>query len=82
MEMYLAPHVTKYAPSYYGYGWYIGDMIINGQSRRIHFHSGGGSGFIFRNTADQQTIIMLNNIPSDSLHHIGVELLNILVSEI
>ena len=76
LDTYLAPHVTKYAPSYYGYGWYLSDITLNDQPRRIHFHSGGGSGFIIRNEADEQTIIMLNNIPSDSLYHIGIELLS------
>ncbi len=75
LEMYLAPQVTRYEPFYYGYGWYMADIAFNGDSNRVHFHSGGGSGFIFRDITDQQTIILLNNLSSDSLYNIGLELL-------
>lgn len=71
----FTPHVTQYAPYYYGYGWYIADLDIGGENKRIYFHTGGGTCIIFRSVTDRQTVIILNNLPSNNLYDIGIEIL-------
>jgi len=71
----FTPHVTRYAPYYYGYGWHIADLDIGGKTKRIFFHTGGGTCIIFRLVADGHTVIMLNNLRSDKLYDIGIEIL-------
>jgi CubicO group peptidase (beta-lactamase class C family) len=73
-EMFT-PHVTQNAPSYYGYGWYIVDLDIGGEKKRIFYHTGGGTCIIFRSITDEQTVIILNNLRSDKLFDIGIEIL-------
>jgi CubicO group peptidase (beta-lactamase class C family) len=74
-NMIFTPHVTQHAPYYYGYGWYIADLDIGGQKKRIFYHTGGGTCIIFRVIEDQQTVIILNNLRSDELFDIGIEIL-------
>jgi len=81
MKIYLSPHVTEYAPQYYGYGWYISDTEIAGEKIRIYYHSGGGTCFILRSVSDRYTIIILNNIISNKLYDISIELLNLMSSK-
>ncbi|UCF63504.1 MAG: beta-lactamase family protein [bacterium] len=71
----FTPHVTHYSPYYYGYGWYIADLNINGETRRIFYHTGGGTCIIIRSVHHTQTVIILNNIRSDKLYDIGIEIL-------
>ena len=71
----FTPQVTQYPPAFYGYGWYIYDLDIGGEKKRIYFHTGGGACIIFRSITDRQTVIILNNIRSDKLFHIGIEIL-------
>jgi CubicO group peptidase (beta-lactamase class C family) len=75
------PQVTKYAPYYYGYGWFLADLTINDRLTRVEYHSGGGSCFIMRNVAEGHTIILLNNIRSDNLYDISLELLTAIQSD-
>jgi hypothetical protein len=76
--MIFSPHVSQYAPYYYGYGWYIADLDIAGKNKRIYYHTGGGSCIIFRSVIDKQTVIILNNLRSDKLYAIGLEILTLL----
>ena len=69
------PHVTQHAPYYYGYGWYIADLDIGGKNKRLFYHTGGGTCIIFRSIADGHTVIILNNLRSDKLFDIGIEIL-------
>ncbi|MFC1683315.1 serine hydrolase domain-containing protein [Candidatus Zixiibacteriota bacterium] len=69
------PQVTQYGPYYYGYGWYIADLDIGGITKRIFYHTGGGSCIIFRSVTDNHTVILLNNLRSDKLFDIGLEIL-------
>jgi CubicO group peptidase (beta-lactamase class C family) len=73
-SMIFTPHVTQRVP-YYGYGWYIADLDIAGKSKRIYFHTGGGTSIIFRSVTDRQTVILLNNLRSDKLYDIGIAIL-------
>jgi len=77
-NMIFSPHVTQYAPYYYGYGWYIADLDIAGEKKRVYYHTGGGTGIIFRSVADTQTVIILNNLRSNKLYDIGLEILTLL----
>lgn len=72
----FVPHVTQYAPYYYGYGWSIADLDIGGVNKRIFYHTGGGTCIIFRSVSDGQTVIILNNLRSDKLFNIGIEILS------
>ncbi len=81
MKIYLSPHITEHAPQYYGYGWYISDTEIAGQTKRIFYHSGGGTCFILRSVSDRYTIIILNNLISNRLYEISLEILNIISSK-
>lgn len=74
-EKLFAPHVTQYASRYYGYGWSIVDLDIGGDNKRIFYHTGGGSCIIFRSVTESQTVIILNNLRSDKLFDIGIEIL-------
>ena len=74
----FTPQVDKFAPYYYGYGWYIADLQIGLKTKRIFYHTGGGSCIIFRSPQDKQTVIILNNIPSNKLYEIGLKILNVL----
>jgi CubicO group peptidase (beta-lactamase class C family) len=80
LKILLSPHVTEYAPHYYGYGWYISDLDIAGEKKRIYYHSGGGTCFILRSVSDQRTIISLNNLISNKLYEICLQILNQLAS--
>ena len=71
----FTPQVTQHAPYYYGYGWYIADLDIRGETKRIFYHTGGGVCIIFRSVTDGHTVIMLNNLPSDKLYDIAIEIL-------
>ncbi|UCE07527.1 MAG: beta-lactamase family protein [bacterium] len=71
----FATHVTQNAPYYYGYGWYIADLDIGREKKRIFYHTGGGTCIIFRSVTDRQTVIILNNLRSDKLFDIGIEIL-------
>ena len=71
----FTPQVTQYAPYYYGYGWYLADVDIAGVNKRIAYHTGGRSCIIFRSVTDCQTVIILNNLQSDKLYTIGLEIL-------
>ena len=74
----LKPYVTLYEPYYYGYGWYIADLDMSGSKKRVFFHTGGGTGIIFRSVTDHRTVIILNNLRSDKLYDIGMEILTTL----
>ena len=74
-NLLFTPHVTKFKPYYYGYGWYLADIEMNGKIKRIHYHTGGGTSIIFRSVEDQRTVIMLNNFRSNNLYQIGLALL-------
>lgn len=74
-NMIFAPQVTQYTPYYYGYGWYIADLDIGGENKRIFYHTGGGTCIIFRSVTDNQTVIILNNLRSEKLFDIGIEIL-------
>ena len=78
MKIYLSPQVTEHAPQYYGYGWYISDTEIAGETKRIFYHSGGGTCFILRSISERHTIIILNNLISNNLYNISIEILNLL----
>jgi CubicO group peptidase (beta-lactamase class C family) len=71
----FTPHVLRDAPYYYGYGWHMADLDIGGKTKRIFFHTGGGTCIIFRSVTDSHTVIMLNNLRSDKLYDIGIEIL-------
>ncbi len=71
----FAPQVTQGPSYYYGYGWYIADLDIGGENKRIFYHTGGGTSIIFRSLTDSQTVIILNNLRSDKLFNIGIEIL-------
>jgi CubicO group peptidase (beta-lactamase class C family) len=75
MKIYLSPHVTDYAPQYYGYGWYISDTEVAGEIQRIYYHSGGGTSFILRSPSDNRTVIVLNNLISNKLYELCLEIL-------
>lgn len=77
-DILFSPHVTQRAPYYYGYGWYIADLDIAGENKRIFYHTGGGTCIIFRSVTDNQTVIMLNNLRSDKLFGIGIEILTLI----
>ena len=81
LKILLSPHVTQYAPQYYGYGWYISDLDIAGQKKRIYYHTGGGTSFILRSVSDQYTIISLNNLRSNKLYNICLEILTQVASK-
>jgi len=68
-------HVKQHAPYYYGYGWYLADVEIGGETKRIQYHTGGGTSIIFRSVSDKHTVIMLNNFRSNKLYAIGIEIL-------
>ena len=74
-DLLFTPHVTKFKPYYYGFGWYVADIEMNGKIKRIHYHTGGGTSIIFRSVTDQRTVIMLNNFRSNNLYQIGLALL-------
>jgi len=71
----FTPQVTGHAPYYYGYGWYIADLDIGAANQRIFYHTGGGTGIIFRSITDGHTVIILGNLRSNRLFDIGVEIL-------
>ena len=73
--MIFTPQVTQYEPYYYGYGWHIADLDIGGEKKRIFYHTGGGTCIIFRSITDNHTVIMLNNLRSNKLFDIGIEIL-------
>ena len=75
-NMVFSPQVKQYAPYYYGYGWYIADLDIGGKKKTIYYHTGGGTCIIFRSPSDQHTVIILNNLRSNNLFNIGIEILN------
>jgi hypothetical protein len=77
-NMIFTPHVTRSAQYHYGYGWYIVDMEITGKDKRFYLHTGGGTCVIFRSFTDKQTVIILNNLPSDKLVNIGLAILTLL----
>jgi CubicO group peptidase (beta-lactamase class C family) len=72
------PHVTLYPPYYYGYGWYVADPDLGGETKRVIYHTGGGTSIILRSVSDNMTVIMLNNLRSDKLYNIGIEILTTL----
>jgi CubicO group peptidase (beta-lactamase class C family) len=74
-NLIFTPHVTQHAPYYYGYGWYIADLVIAGDNKRVYYHTGGGTCIIFRSHTDNQTVITLNNLRSNILYDIGLEIL-------
>ena len=78
MNMIFSPHVILQAPYYYGYGWYIADLDIAGENKRIYYHTGGGTCIIFRSVTDKQTVIILNNLRSDKLFDISIEILTLI----
>jgi CubicO group peptidase (beta-lactamase class C family) len=78
MKLLFTPHVTQNSPTFYGYGWYISDLDVAGEKKRIYYHSGGGTTFILRSVSDQRTIITLNNLMSNKLYDISLELLTLL----
>jgi CubicO group peptidase (beta-lactamase class C family) len=71
----FTPHVTEYAPYYYGYGWYIADLDIGEENKRVFYHTGGGTSIIFRSVTDNHTVVILNNLRSAKLFDIGIEIL-------
>jgi CubicO group peptidase (beta-lactamase class C family) len=81
MDILFSPHVTQQVSQYYGYGWYISDLDIAGESKRIYYHSGGGTCFILRSVSDQRTIITLNNLISNNLYDICLQLLTQLANK-
>ena len=74
-ELIFIPHVKQHAPYYYGYGWYLADVKIGSETKRIQYHTGGGTSIIIRSIEDKHTVIMLNNFPSNRLYAIGLEIL-------
>jgi CubicO group peptidase (beta-lactamase class C family) len=76
LNQILSPQVHKVDNYYYGYGWHIEERFIGGKKKLIHNHGGGNSCYIFRNTEDNQTIILLNNIFVLNLYDIGIEILH------
>jgi len=74
-NLLFTPHVKQHAPYYYGYGWYLADIKIGGETKRIQYHTGGGTSIIFRSVSDRHTVIMLNNFRSNRLFEIGLKLL-------
>jgi CubicO group peptidase (beta-lactamase class C family) len=81
MKLIFSPHVTQNSPTFYGYGWYISDLDVAGEKKRIYYHSGGGTSFILRSVSDKRTIITLNNLISNNLYDISLELLNQLANK-
>jgi CubicO group peptidase (beta-lactamase class C family) len=77
-NMIFSPYVTQYVPYYYGYGWYIADLDIAGENKRVFYHTGGGACIIFRSVTDTQTVIILNNLRSNKLYDIGLEILTLM----
>jgi len=75
LEELFKPHVTINTSQFYGYGWSIIDLELAGEEERIFYHTGGGSCVIFRSTFTQQSVILLNNLPSSKLYDIGLEIL-------
>jgi CubicO group peptidase (beta-lactamase class C family) len=77
-NMIFSAHVTQDASNYYGYGWYIADLDITGENKRIFYHTGGGTCIIFRSVTDNKTVIILNNLRSDKLYDVGIEILTLI----
>jgi len=75
-KQFFSLQVTQYTPYYYGYGWYIADLEIANEKRRIYYHTGGGSCIMIRLVSSNQVVIILNNVRSDKLYDIGLEILN------
>jgi len=71
----FVPQVTQPAPYYYGYGWYIADLDIGEENKRIFYHTGGGTSIIVRSVTEGHTVIILGNLRSNRLFDIGVEIL-------
>jgi CubicO group peptidase (beta-lactamase class C family) len=78
IEMIFSPHVTQNTPWYYGYGWHIADLVIAGEKRRIFYHTGGGTCIFFRYVSSHQTVVLLNNLRSDKLFDIGIEIIKLI----
>ena len=81
INLLFTPHVKVDDHRYYGYGWYISDIDIGSKKKRIYYHSGGGTGLILRSTSDQQTIITLNNLISNKLYDISIEIITLLAKK-
>lgn len=76
-DVYLHPH-EGHSGYYYAYGWHLADLTIAGKQKRIFYHTGGGSCIIFRLPEENQTVILLNNIWSNELYNIGIEILKLI----
>lgn len=79
-EYLFTPHVQTRTPAY-GYGWYIHNLDIGGENKKVIFHTGGSACIIFRSVEDRRTVILLNNIRSRGLFNIGIEMLKLLQND-
>jgi CubicO group peptidase (beta-lactamase class C family) len=78
MNLIFSSHIKVDENRAYGYGWYISDIDLGVEKKRIFYHTGGGTGLILRSVSDQRTIISLNNLISNELYNISLEILDLL----
>lgn len=68
-------YLTDDSVSYYGYGWSIGE------NRGVQFHSGSWLGFnsyFYRNTSNQSTIVLFDNISNPQFEYLQKNIQSIL----
>ncbi|MFI5204109.1 MAG: serine hydrolase [Flavobacteriales bacterium] len=83
MDLLFTKHVSEGGPSFYGYGWQLGNMPIGSTNENIAiiYHSGFINGFntnIARIPSDKSSIILLNNTAGAPLDEMTVAIAAIL----
>lgn len=82
MDMLFAKHIQS-SKGYYGYGWFMGEMLIGNTKEKVQTtgHGGGIDGFntlITRIPSEQSLVVILNNTGGAPLHEMTIAINGIL----